>query len=319
MPAALHRALYDAGLFHFLLPKDVGGYDVPLPEALRIFQALAEIDASTAWCVAIGGGTAAFGSMMSPEAVSRSLWSQPLGVAAGTFMPSGKAVLEDGVYHVSGRWAFCSGCVGAGWYLAYCVVYDGNELRIDETGKPGVVALPVPMTDCRIDPTWDSAGLRGTGSHHVSIEAASVPAAYGFDLFGAGQPGTPLHGFPLWAMLDSSLTAIMTGVVRAAFSDLFKLFGARAQEKGGLESFPVSVALEVAELLAEAEAWRTRVFDAVDRSWEKALLSRANGGATIDDGLDLRLASKVAARRGPKLVSAVALLAGGRSLVESAD
>lgn len=319
MPDELHRALYEAGLFHFVLPTDVGGHDVPLPDALRIFEALAEVDASTAWCVAIGAGTASLGSMMSPDAARESMWSQPLGVVVGTFMRSGKAVLEGNEYKVSGRWPFSSGSVGASWYLAYCGVYDGDEPRMDEMGNQVVVALPVPMTECRIDDTWDSAGLRGTASHHVAIDSTNVPASYGFTLTAPSHPGTPLRSVPVLAVLDCYLAAIMTGVVRGAFSDLFRLFGARAGEKGGLESFPAPVALEVAELLAESKAWRAYVFAAVDTMWERVESARHDGAEAVEDGFEVRLASKVAARRGPALVSAVALLAGGRSLIEEPD
>lgn len=318
LPAELHRTLYEAGLFHLVLPTDVGGHDLPYPDALRIIEALAKIDASTAWCVAIGAGTASLGSMMSPAAARESFWSQPLGVAAGTFMSSGKAVLDGDVYRVSGRWAFCSGSVGAGWYAAFCGVYDGEQPLLDESGNRVIVALPVPMGECRIDDTWDSAGLRGTGSHHVTIEASTVPVAYGFTLSSPARPGTPLYSLPIMAVLDSYLAAIMTGVVSGAFTDLFKLFGARADEKGGLEAFPGSVALEVAELLAEAKAWRTSVFGAVDDMWDRAQRARLAEGEPVD-GFDVRLASKFAARRGPALASAVVLLAGGRSLIEAPD
>ena len=175
------------------------------------------------------------------------------------------------------------------------------------------VTVPLARMGARIDTGEGGVPpLRihgGQRLHGIDIETEVASAQVKSALLLAGLP--PLSGF-------IGKFAIMTGVVRGAFSDLFKLFGARADEKGGLEAFPGSVALEVAELLAEAKAWRTSVFGAVDDMWDRAQRARLAEGEPVD-GFDVRLASKFAARRGPALASAVALLAGGRSLIEAPD
>src|SRR5690606_21445986 len=80
LPDDLRQSLQETGLFHFLLPEDVGGGGASLPAALPLLESLAQIDASTAWCVAIGAGTSVLGSVMDPEAARESMWSQPLGI-----------------------------------------------------------------------------------------------------------------------------------------------------------------------------------------------------------------------------------------------
>ena len=317
LPVDLWQALYRAGLFHFTLPRDVGGFEAPLPDTLKILEAIAAIDASTAWNVAIGAGTATLGSMMQPEEARATIWSQPLGVAVGTLTVLGRADVAGDHYLVSGRWPFSSGCIGATWYLAACNVFDDDEPRLDSQGNRVTVILPIPMSDCRIDETWDSAGLRGTGSHHVAIEGSRVRVEQGFTLFGATFPGTPLHQLPIMALLNSYLTAIMCGVVEGAFNEVFELIGERSAQKGGLDSFPSSIALQIAELLAEAKAWRADLFSAAEELWQEVLAAREDDGARPPDDFAVRLASLGAARRGPKLVSDITVLAGGRALTDA--
>src|SRR5690606_16827091 len=91
----------------------------------------------------------------------------------------------------------------------------------------------------------------------------------------------------------------------------------RAGEKGGLENLPESVALQVADVMAESRAWRTLLFESVDDLWSATLAARESGERGADDGIDVRLAAKAGTRRGPALVSAITLLAGGHSLIEA--
>ena len=45
-------ALHEAGLFRMLLPRSVGGTELPPPLFVQTIEELAKADASTAWCVA---------------------------------------------------------------------------------------------------------------------------------------------------------------------------------------------------------------------------------------------------------------------------
>ncbi|MET0488745.1 MAG: acyl-CoA dehydrogenase family protein, partial [Acidimicrobiales bacterium] len=50
---AVVDGLRGAGLFGALVPADLGGLDLTLPESIEVFRAVAEHDASTAWTLAI--------------------------------------------------------------------------------------------------------------------------------------------------------------------------------------------------------------------------------------------------------------------------
>ncbi len=85
---------------------------------------------------------------------------------------SGKAVRVEGGYRVSGRKVFASGAPSSQLYMTSA---------IDESAPDGptVLQFGVPMSaeGISIVESWDTLGMRGTGSHDVLLEGVFVPDA----------------------------------------------------------------------------------------------------------------------------------------------
>ena len=58
LPANLLEALHQESLFRLLLPKLYGGFELPPASFCKIIEAIATIDASTAWCLCQANGCA---------------------------------------------------------------------------------------------------------------------------------------------------------------------------------------------------------------------------------------------------------------------
>ena len=56
IPTALIKKLLDAGLFHMLLPRSLGGGEVDPGTFARVIVEIAKADASTAWCLCQASG-----------------------------------------------------------------------------------------------------------------------------------------------------------------------------------------------------------------------------------------------------------------------
>jgi alkylation response protein AidB-like acyl-CoA dehydrogenase len=56
LPPALVAKLVDAGLFHMLLPRSLGGGEVDPGTFARVILEIARADASTAWCLCQASG-----------------------------------------------------------------------------------------------------------------------------------------------------------------------------------------------------------------------------------------------------------------------
>src|SRR5919202_2779401 len=60
LPDDFMRLLKDAGLFSIYTPKEFGGLDLPLPDALRVVEEASRHDGSTGWTVALGVANSLF-------------------------------------------------------------------------------------------------------------------------------------------------------------------------------------------------------------------------------------------------------------------
>src|SRR5919108_6497748 len=102
--------LRKAGLFRTLQPAVLGGYELPLDEAVLITTTVAEGCGSTGWVQGIYTDHSATLGMFDGEA-QKDVWgASPDSLISSGFMPTGKAVRVDGGYRLTGRWPFSSGC-----------------------------------------------------------------------------------------------------------------------------------------------------------------------------------------------------------------
>jgi alkylation response protein AidB-like acyl-CoA dehydrogenase len=90
----------------------------------------------------------------------------------GSGKPGGAAVSTLGGFRITGRWDYVSGAEDAA-VAGLGVMLPGMDG--DDTQATLAQAL-VPIDELKIDKTWDTAGLRGTGSHTLIAEDLFVPA-----------------------------------------------------------------------------------------------------------------------------------------------
>ena len=90
-------------------------------------------------------------------------------IIASTYMPKGKTTPVEGGYTFSGRWQFSSGSYHAQWFFLGGQFPGGGE------GIPSMGTFLIPRADVEIIDTWDTSGLKATGSHDVVVKDAFVP------------------------------------------------------------------------------------------------------------------------------------------------
>jgi alkylation response protein AidB-like acyl-CoA dehydrogenase len=85
---------------------------------------------------------------------------------------SGKAVKVEGGYRIYARKIFASGAPSANMFMTGAIEEDAPE-------GPTVLQFGVPMSAAGVSvkETWDTMGMRGTGSHDVMLEDVFVPDA----------------------------------------------------------------------------------------------------------------------------------------------
>lgn len=119
---------------------------------------------------------------------------------------SGSATAVDGGYRVSAHKMPASGCP-AGDVLVTSVRWD------DAPDGPSVIHCSIPFSADGVDieETWDTMGMRGTGSHTVVLDDVFVPEA----AVALVRPADEWH--PVWAtVLGAALPLIMASYVGVA-------------------------------------------------------------------------------------------------------
>ena len=122
---------------------------------------------------------------------------------------SGKAVKVDGGYRVYGRKIFASGAPSANMFMTGAIEEDAPE-------GATVLQFGVPMSTAGVSvkETWDTMGMRGTGSHDILLEDVFVPDAA---IAARRKPGVWHPIFHLVCMIALPLVyAVYAGVAEAA-------------------------------------------------------------------------------------------------------
>lgn len=217
VPDELMVALKAAGALGVFRPQSHGGAGVALPDALEVFEMLGTADASTAWVVALAavGWTDLAGL---PGPVFDALWAdgtEPL--VSLVFAPGGSSTAVEGGYLVTGRWAFASGCRHAEWFAGS---------TIDDEGRMRLVLFEAAQVV--VEDTWQVAGLRGTGSHHVSAQAVSVPVDRTLVVFEdppcIDDPSARVHPPALFA---AAIASVALGAAQGALDDVAGIAGTK--------------------------------------------------------------------------------------------
>lgn len=308
MPDELCAALRADGLYRLCIPKALGGLEAHPHVIIETLEALADTDASAAWCVMIGATTGVLGAYLAAEAASE-IFTDPGLVLAGVYAPLGQAHLEGDRLKVTGRWRWASGAQNATWLCAGCVVHEnGQPLMLDDR-RPDQRLVLFPASQASFIDTWHTGGLRGTGSGDFSLTELSVPADRCVSLT-TDRPvcDGPLYRFPVFGLLAMGVAAVACGNAMAAVREFSEEAGARRLPGGRLLAERGSVQMTFAGASARLKAARAFLISEVDACWREA---EAGLPLSLERRAHLRLAATHLVRTAAEVVRELQDLAGG--------
>ncbi len=260
LPQAAVDALVAAGVFKLCVPRVYGGAQAHPATVLAVIEELAKLDGSVGWCAMIGA-TSGLMSVYLDDAIAREVYGPADAITCGVFAPTGRAVPARDGFSVTGRWAFASGCQHSRWRMGGTIA--GEPPALLPSGAPDVRSVLFRADETTIHETWDTAGLRGTGSHDFSVREATVPRERTFSLI-SDRPKHDGYALPFFGILASGVAAVGLGVARAAL-DAFVALAGQKKLPGGKKTLAHRelVQLEVARGEARLRAARGLLFDAL--------------------------------------------------------
>ena len=268
LPGPTAGALTDAGMFRLCRSRELGGLETDPLTVIDVIEELARHDGSAAWCALNCGIAGVLQSFLSPQAATEIGAGHDV-VVNGVIAPTGRAVTVEGGYRLSGRWSFVSNCHHCTWLALSCIVVDDDTTNA-AADEPLIKMMFVPASQWQIIDTWDTAGLRATGSHDIDVADVFVPAhrAISIEMSEPRRDG-PLFRFPVVGLFSVGMAACALGLAGAALEDLLDL--ARTKTPFGMSSTLASRAttqIAVSEASATVRSARALLVDETDRMWQ---------------------------------------------------
>ena len=313
-------ALHAAGLFRMLIPRSLGGQELAPLDYLRTIEEIAAADASTAWCVAQMSVASTMSATLDHDVAREVFATDPRALlAVGPPSASGRAVAVEGGHRVTGSWQFASGSRHATWMAAHCPVFEESGApRLDAEGLPVVRTLIFPKTSVTMNDVWHVIGLKGTGSDSYSVADLFVPAARSMTAFGRNpaekRERGPLYRLTVFQLFGASFASIAIGIARTAMDAFVDL--AKSKTPYGSKILLRDNAVIQSQIgLAQSQLASARVFlhHALAEIWKGAQA----GEITVEQRIQLRMASTHATHQAKQVVDAAYHAAGATAIFES--
>lgn len=260
------RAFSDAGLLRILAPKEYGGEEATVREFLDLVELVATVDGSAAWTVMTLNEEIEVASAHLPEAYMASvIQSDPPIAIAGAGAPRGVAHRVDDGWRLTGEWPFVTGGCSADMIVVGALI-EGPRPR-------SLCYVLVPRREVTILDTWDTVGLKGTGSNDVELRDVFVPderAGITAEVRTA-RPDSPLFRLPTSLRFPFPKVGVATGIATAALSSFAELAGTKQARLGRtkLREQP-DAQLAVAEAAALIGSGRAFAVEMLESVWEFA-------------------------------------------------
>lgn len=266
-------ALRDEGFFRHFTPRQYGGL-AGRPQDFFLNQiAIATADMSTAWALGIVAVHNYQIALMDKRAQDEVWADGPDAMISSSYNPVGARTKQvDGGVMLSGRWGWSSG-----------------SLHCDRVLLGGVIAgegyrtFLVPIGDYRIEDTWFTMGLQGTGSNDIVIDEPVFVPDYrthkqmdGFH--GVHQQDNPVYNLPWAQVFVRVVNTSALGAVRHALALFRDRVGLASTDptKGATDPDVLDRIARAANLVEEAIAVMVRNYEEMEAAgWKPALVDRS--------------------------------------------
>src|SRR5690242_10419583 len=317
LPPALLDQLHYHRLFRLLLPRSSQGIETDPRTFSHVMEAIAQADASTAWCLSQAGGCAMAAAYLDLP-VAHAVFGDPRAVLAWGPGPRVKAVECEGGYRVTGVWAFASGGRHATWLGAHCPIFkaDGSP-RLEADGAQAERTMLVRSEDVEWTDIWNTVGLRGTASDQFALKDFFVPADH--SIIREFERECREHG-PLYRMGNGTcyqvgFAGVACGIARGAldcFLDVAKNKVPRGSKNPIKDNAVVQSGLAQAEV--NLRAARGFVLQSMAEIWKHLC---AGSMITFDQRITVRMAATNAIHKGREAVDFAYNAAGATAIFDN--
>lgn len=289
------------GVYRALVPMRFGGDEVTPRAFCELIERLSMADGSVGWVASFGMSPAYLAGL--PEETLQKIYADSPDVvfAGGIFPPQPAEVTDEGML-VSGRWKFSSGCLGADIIGVGIAPRKDNESH----GLPRMAVMSASQV--QVEMTWDTVGLKGTGSHDLVVNNVLVQEDWTFVRGSASTLPEPFFKYPSLSFATQVLTVVGIGVAHAALEEFKALAPGKSSITGGAEiaNRPVTQ-YAFAQADAEFQAAKSWFYQTMDAAWDSIQKGQT---PTAEKIKEMRLSCTHAARVAAEVTRKIQMLAG---------
>ena len=312
------EAMVDAGLFHAVQPARFGGSELDHATIVEITSIISKSCASAGWIL---GNFICHQYMLAnwPKEAQEEIWSpSPETLLSGVVIfPCGKAVREGNGYRLKGHWPFGSGS----WHTKWCVFGAMTDEGTGD-GPTAYKMFNVPRSDYSIIETWETAGLRGTGSNDLVVDDVFVPEHRALnleDIKGGDHPGSDVnpgavYRVPVYAMFPYVLNGVAMGIAQGVVERYIeKTKTQSARYSGQSIANLTTIQVKVAEAAAAVDAAFALSYRNCDEVME---IAKAGGVPTMEQKVKYRRDGAYAVKLSTQAVDLLFGASGGGGLYD---
>lgn len=131
VPDASIKELEETGFFRLLQPRRFDGLEADPVAFYTAVRDIASADGSTGWVSSVVGVHPWQVALFDDEA-QQAVWGSDTSVRlSSSYAPTGKAVVTEGGFKLSGKWSFSSGCDHCSWVLLGGLVFNEDGQVVD--------------------------------------------------------------------------------------------------------------------------------------------------------------------------------------------
>jgi len=301
------KALRETGLLRMNTPRSLGGLEAdPVTRAL-VVEEIGRHDSAAAWTLENPLDWAFFCARL-PDEGAEEINSHGADILiAAQFGRPLKATSTNGGYRISGQAPFVSNCRDADWFSSTVLVDEDPA-----AGEPEMRMVYFPSEGCEIIDTWNVMGMRGTGSHDISVMDVYVPKFRTFPMEPDFEPGShyrgPLYRLPVMGTAAAGLPTPMLGVARRALDEVIELArGKTPVASNRLLREPATAQVHLGRAEATLRSGRLLLLDTLRQAWRRCLDGETH---SLEQKADLQLAMAHAMSSAVQVVDLACGIAG---------
>lgn len=266
--------IYKQQWFKLLVPAVYGGLEWPLPDVVKLEEAISYADGSMGWVVTLCTGAGWFGGFIDPSFAAQ-IFSNNKVCLAGSGAPTGTAEKTDKGYIINGRWLHASGAPQATIFTANCYITKQGQQIKDEEGNDLILSFAFLNDEVTILPTWNCMGMIATASNAYEISNLHVGPERSFKIDAASAHiNNPLYRYPFMQLAEVTLAANMSGMALHFMALCENILVTKSRQGTLLINIP-----SIKEIYTQAQnclnTARAAMYEALQLSWCECTADRA--------------------------------------------